>query len=123
MEGGRDGGGREWCEVRSKEEQKRTYHSSLSLASAHGCWPSLSGHSSLFSCGQLMGSRLCSWAFVSIHPRSFPFTGVRFHWWASAFVGGCSCLCGGEIESWWPFVMEGLVAWLLRCVVVLCCCL
>ena len=120
---GSNGGGREWCEVRCEEEQKRTYHSLSSLASAHGCWPSSSGRSSSFSCGRLVGGRLCSWAFVSIRPRLFPFTGVRFHWWASAFVGGHSCSCGGEVESSWPFVMEGLVPSLLRCVVVLRCCL
>ena len=51
VEGGRDGGGREWCEVRSEEKQKRTYQSSSSLVSAHGCWPSLSGRSSSFACG------------------------------------------------------------------------
>ena len=121
--GGERWRGREWCEVRSEEEQKCTYHSSSSLASAHVCWPSLSGRSSSFSCGRLVGGHLCSWAFISICPCLFPFTGMHFHWWASAFVGGRSCSCGGEVESWWLFVMEGLVAWLLRRVMVLHCCL
>ena len=85
-----------------------------------------------------------SWAVVFVRGRSFPFVLVCFHSGACVsiggrppslvggplcscavgFVGGRSCSCGGgEVESWWPFVTEWLVAWLLRCVVMVRCCL
>ena len=73
---------------------------------------------------QLRSHVVDSWAGVFVHGRLFLFMGMHFHCWASAFVGGRSCSCGGgEVESWWPFVMEWLVAWLLQCVVVVRCCL
>ena len=52
--GGSDSGERVWWrvrEVRSEEEQELTHQGSSSLVSAHECWLSLSGCSSLFTCG------------------------------------------------------------------------
>ena len=106
MEGGRrDGGGREWCEVRSEEEQELTHWGSSSLAFTHGCWL-LSKHSCSFACGRLVGGRLCLWVVVSIHPRLFPFMGMCFCWWASAFVGGWSSLFVHGWLRWWAFVFS-----------------
>ena len=42
------------------------------------------------------------WVFVSVRPRSFPFTGVRFRWWASAFVGGRS---SPSVRGWLRLVL------------------
>ena len=84
-----------------------------------------------------------SWAVVFLRGRLFSVVLVRFHSpacvsiggrppslvggplcsCAVGFVGGRSCSCGGAVESWWSFVMEWLVVWLVRCVVVLRCCL
>ena len=72
--------------------------------------------------------------FVSVRPRLFPFTGMRFRWWASAFVGGRSSPFVRGWLRWWAFVFSvvarldprggsWLVAWLVWCVVVLHCCL
>ena len=108
--GGRDGGGREWCEVRSEEEP--THLGSLSLASAHGCWPSLSGCSSSFTCGRLMGIPFHSSLFVPVHGHAFPVVGIRLCWWAVVSI--CVCLaslvgihvqCGGAVRSSWRSVM------------------
>ena len=109
--GGEDGGEREWCEVRSEKEQELTHWGSSSLASAHGCWPSLSKRSSSFACGRLVGGRLCSWVFVSVRPRSFPFTGVHFRWWACTFIVGRSSSSVRGWLRWWAFVFS-VVVWL-----------
>ena len=105
--GGRDGGGREWCEVRSKEEL--THLGSSSLASTHGCWPSLSGCSSSFACGRLMGVLS---SFVPVHGHVFPLVGVRLCWWAVisvrvrlALLVGVRVQCGGVVRSSWRFMM------------------
>ena len=42
------------------------------------------------------------WVFVSVRPHSFPFTGVRFRWWASAFVGGHS---SPSVRGWLRLVL------------------
>ena len=120
--GGGEGGGREWCEVRSEE---LTHLGSSSLASAHGCWPSLSGRSSLSACGRLVGVRFHSSSFVFVHGRAFPLVGVRLRWWAVVSVRarlaslvGVRIQCGGAVGSSRRFVMWWLVASLVWCIVV-----
>ena len=95
--GGRDGGGREWCEVRSSLTWARRRLHPLMGAGRH-----------------CLGVHLCShvvdsWAFVSIHPRSFSFTGVRFCWWASAFVGRRSSPFVRGWLHWWAFTFSVVV--------------
>ena len=103
--GGGDGGGRGWCEVRSKEEQELTHQGSSSLASAHGCWPSLSGCSSLFACGRLVGVHFPLSLFISIHGCVFPLVGSHLHLCVVGFVGGCSCSWRGCYGALWCFIV------------------
>ena len=93
--GGEMEGGRGWCEVRSEEEQKLTHQGSLSLASGHHC---LGVHLRLHA--------VDSWAFVSLHPHSFLFTGVCVCWWASAFIGGQSSPFMRGWLRWWAFMFS-----------------
>ena len=114
--------------MRSEEEQELTHWGSSSLASAHGCWPSLSKHSSSFACGRLVGGRLCSWgvrfrssSFVSVHGHAFPLVGVRLRWWAVisvrarlASLVGVRVQCGGAVGSSWWFVAGSVVSMVRR---------
>ena len=87
--GGRDGGGREWCEVRSEEEL--THLGSLSLACswvlAVLVWVfifirirSTHGHSFPF-----VLVRSCSWAYISTGGQLSPFVCTWLRWWAFVF--------------------------------------
>ena len=102
MEGGRDGGGREWCEVRSEEEQELTHQGLLSLASAYGCWPLLSGHSSSLACSRLVGIHFPSSSFISVHRHASPLVGVRLHWWVVVSI------CAWWLD-WWVFMFSVVV--------------
>ena len=103
--GGRDGEGREWCEVRSEEEQELTHQGSLSLA-----------HPLMGAGHHCLGIQLCShvvdsWAVVFVCGCSLPFVLVRFCGWACTFVGGWSSpsMCGWL--HWWARVFS-MVVWL-----------
>ena len=102
MEGRRREGeqwrGGEWCEVKS-EEQELTHHRLRPLMGA--------GRRCLVV--HLRSHAVDSWAFLSLRPGSFPFTGVRFRWWASAFVGGRSSPFVRGWLRWWAFVFSLVV--------------
>ena len=49
------------------------------------------------------------WAFVSLRPGSFLSTGVRFHWWAFAFIGGKSSPFVRGWLHWWAFMFSLVV--------------
>ena len=90
----------EWCEVKS-EEQELTHHRLRPLMGA--------GRRCLVV--HLRSHAVDSWAFVSFRPGSFPFTGVRFCWWAVVVRAQLASLVvirvqsGGAVGSSWRFVM------------------
>ena len=100
MEGGRDGGGREWCEVR---------RSRSSLTGACRRLHPLMGAGHCCLAVHLRSHVVDPWGFISVRPRLFPFTGVHFRWWASAFVGGRSSPSVRGWLCWWAFAFSVVV--------------
>ena len=95
--------------MRREEEQELTHQSSSLPVSVHWCWPSLSGHSSSFAGGQLVGGHLYLWAFASVCPHSFLFMGTCFHLWVSTFIGGWSSPLMHSWLHWWVFMFSVVV--------------